>query len=41
MVIGKIKKIAAYIKENQIEIAGLQEVSARPEPDVSDILDQE
>lgn len=37
----KIKKIAAYIKANNIEIAGLQEVSARPDPDVSDILDQE
>lgn len=37
----KVRSIAEYIKANQIEIAGLQEVSTRPEPDVSDMIIQE
>lgn len=37
----KIKAIVKYIKDNNIEIAGLQEISSRPDPDVSVFLDEE
>ncbi|MBP9758965.1 endonuclease/exonuclease/phosphatase family protein [Candidatus Dojkabacteria bacterium] len=38
---NKIKVIAKYIKDNQIEIAGLQEVSTLPDPDISIVLEEE
>ena len=37
----KIKAIVRYVKDNNIVIAGLQEISSRPDPDVSVFLDEE
>ncbi|MBP9758748.1 endonuclease/exonuclease/phosphatase family protein [Candidatus Dojkabacteria bacterium] len=37
----KIRAIANYIKTNKIDIAGLQELSSIPEPDVSVIISEE